>query len=165
MENTELIKLQWIKGDKIGTVETISSTEGEWTIFDSGGRISTNLINEFLQPIDGEPLNFDDAPPPSPALKRAAENYKEKVPKETVSSPIRTLFDKQKKNDKIKLNLSFPIEIPKKNIYEIISSSFDLDEVNDELESFIKDQINDDLIYDSLFDSIKELISSRYKND
>jgi len=165
MENTELIKLQWIKGDKIGTVETISSTEGEWTIFNSGGRISTNLIGEFLQPVEGEPLDFDNVPSPSPALKKAAEIYKEKVPQKTVSSPIRTLFDKQKKNDKIKLNLSFPIEIPKKAIYEIISSSFDLDEVNNELESFIKDQINDDLIYDSLFDSIKELISTRYKID
>ena len=163
MENTELIKLQWIKGDKIGTVETISSTEGEWTTFEGGGRIATNLISEFLQPIDGEPLDFD---PPTPALTKAAEVYKEKLPpqKET-SSPIRTLFDKQKKNDKIKLNLSFPIEIPKKNIYEIISSSFDLDEVNDELESFIVDQISDSFVKDSLVQSIKELISSRYKID
>lgn len=160
MENTELIKLQWIKGDKIGTVETVNSTEGEWTIFNSGGRISTSLIGEFLQPVDREPLDFD---PPTPTLKKAAEVYKQKAQPQNVASPIRTLFDKQKKNDKIKLNLSFPIEIPKKAIYEIISSSFDLDEVNDELESFIKDQINDDLIYDSLFDSIKELISTRYK--
>ena len=166
MENTENERLQWIKGDKIGVVETLNGIDGEWTTFEGGGRIATNLISEFLQPIDGEPLNFDNASPPTLALKKAAEVYKEKIPThEVTTSPIRTLFDKQKKNDKIKLNLTFPIELPKKAIYEIISSSFDLDEVNDELESFIKDQINDDLIYDSLFDSIKELISSRYKND
>lgn len=120
MENTEEVILQWIKGDKFGSVETIKSTEGEWTIFNSGGRIATNLLNEFLEPVNGDPLEFE---PPSPALKRAAEIYKEKVPQKTVSSPIRTLFDKQKKNDKIKLNLTFPIEVPKKAIYEIISSS------------------------------------------
>ena len=72
---------------------------------------------------------------------------------------------KQKKNDKVKLNLSFPIDVPKKAIYEIISSSFDSEEVNDELEVFIKNQISEDLILDSLFDSIKELIKTRYKID
>ncbi len=161
MENTEEVILQWIKGDKFGSVETIKSTEGEWTIFRSGGRIATNLLNEFLEPVNGDPLNFE---PPPPALKKAADIYKEKIPvQEALSSPIRTLFDKQKKNDKIKLNLTFPIEVPKKAIYEIISSSFDADEVNDELVSFISEQVSEDLILDSLLDSIKELISTRYK--
>lgn len=163
MENTEEVNLQWIKGDKFGSVETVEGTEGEWTVFKNGGRIATNLLNEFLEPINGLPLDFD---PPTPALTKAAEVYKEKVPTQEVStSPIRTLFDKQKKNDKIKLNLTFPIEVPKKAIYEIINSSFDEEEVNDELESFIKDQISEDLILDSLLDSIKELIKSRYKTD
>lgn len=163
MENTEQEKLQWIKGDKIGTVEVVIGTDGKWTTFESGGRIDTSLISEFLSPIDGEPLDFD---PPTPTLQKAAETYKEKVTNQLpTSSPIRTLFDKQKKNDKIKLSLSFPIEVPKKGIYEIISSSFDLDEVNDELESFIENQISDSFVKDSLVQSIKELISSRYKID
>lgn len=163
MENTEEKKLQWIKGDKFGNVEIVKGVDNEWTIFNSGGRIATNLLSEFLEPLDGEPLNFN---PPTPALTKAAEVYKEKLPpQKQTSSPIRTLFDKQKKNDKIKLNLTFPIEVPKKAIYEIISSSFDSEEVNDELESFIKNQISEDLILDSLFDSIKELIKTRYKID
>jgi len=164
MENTEQERLQWIKGDKIGTVETVTGTEGEWTIFASGGRVSTNLIGEFLTPIQGEPMDFSD-PPPNSALKEAAKTYKKNAVSLPMASPIRTLFDKQKKNDKIKLNLSFPIEVPKEAIYEIISSSFDLDEVNNELESFIVDQISDDFVKDSLMQSIKELISTRYKID
>lgn len=163
MENTEQEKLQWIKGEKIGTVEIVKGTEGEWTTFESGGRISTSLISEFFEPINGDPLDFN---PQTPALQKAAETYKEKVTNPLPTpSPIRTLFDKQKKNDEIKLSLSFPIEVPKKGIYEIISSSFDLDEVNDELESFIIDQISDSFVKDSLVQSIKELISSRYKID
>ena len=163
MEKTEDKKLQWIKGDKFGTVEIIKGVEGDWTTFHSGNRIATNLISEFLEPLDGDPLDLNPSPP---AVTKAAEVYKEKLPpqKET-PSPIRTLFDKQKKNDKVKLNLTFPIEVPKKAIYEIISSSFDSEEVNEELESFIKNQISEDLILDSLFDSIKELIKTRYKID
>lgn len=163
MENTEQERLQWIKGDKIGTVETVMGIDGQWTKFESGRRIDTSLIPEFLMAIDGEPLDFNEDPKPNPILQKAAETYKEKVANPLPTpSPIRTLFDKQKKNDKIKLNLTFPIEVPKKGIYEIINSSFDADEVNSELESFINDQISAELIKDSLMQSITELISSRY---
>ena len=163
MENTEELKLQWIKGDKMGTVETVVGTEGEWTIFESGGRVSTGLIGEFLSPIDGEPLDFTPSQITVPQTIPVQDNAP--TVSTNASSPIRTLFDKQKKNDKIKLTLSFPIEVPKEAIYEIISSSFDLDEVNDELESFIVDQISDGFVKDSLMESIKELISTRYKID
>lgn len=163
MENTDEVKLQWIKGDKIGTVETVAGTEGEWTIFESGGRVSTGLISEFLSPIDGEPLDFTSPQITAPQTGPVQDNTP--TVSTNTSSPIRTLFDKQKKNDKIKLTLSFPIEVPKEAIYEIISSSFDLDEVNDELESFIVDQISDGFVKDSLMESIKELISTRYKID
>ena len=163
MENLEQEKLQWIKGEKFGTVETVKGIDNEWTLFVGGGRIATNLISEFLEPVHGAPLDFN---PTVPALTQPPTAHKEKIlPQPEVASPIRTLFDKQKKNDKVKLNLTFPIEVPKKAIYEIISSSFDADEVNNELESFIKNQVSEDLILDSLFDSIKELIKTRYKID
>ena len=172
MENTEEVKLQWIKGDKFGNVEIVNGTQDQWTTFKSGGRIATNLISEFLEPIVGNALDLN--PPQTIKDPHKLDNQDlegtdmkwvtKKTTSETVS-PIRTLFDKQKKNDKVKLNLTFPIEVLNKAIYEIISSSFDADEVNDELESFIKDQISEDLILDSLFDSIKELIKTRYKID
>ncbi len=163
MENLEQEKLQWIKGEKFGTVEIVKGIDNEWTLFVSGGRIATNLISEFLVPVNGKPLDFNPTVPP---LAQTPTAHKEKIPPQPeVASPIRTLFDKQKKNDKVKLNLTFPIEVPKKAIYEIISSSFDADEVNNELESFIKNQVSEDLILDSLFDSIKELIKTRYKID
>lgn len=161
MENVEEVKLQWIKGDKFGNVEIVNGTEDQWTTFESGGRIATTLISEFLEPVIGDALNFNSSPPP----QTTKVHKKSLPPQQETGSPIRTLFDKQKKNDKVKLNLAFPIEIPNKAIYEIISSSFDEDEVNDELESFIKDQVSEDLILDSLFESIKQLISTRYKID
>lgn len=151
-------QLQWIKGDKMGAVEVVKGDEGEWTLFEGGGRIATSLISEFLQDIVGEPLDFSTPTIQSP-IKQAA------IKSTNSLSPIRTLFDKQKKNDKVKLNLTFPIEVPGKDIYEIISSSFDETEVSTELEKFIKDQISEDLILDSLFESIKQLISTRYKID
>jgi hypothetical protein len=162
MESLEKELLQWIKGEKIGNVETVKGIDNEWTMFESGGRIYTELINEFLSPVQGEPLDFGLTPT---AVVNPTPLITPPITPTNTQSPIRTLFDKQKKNDKIKLNLTFPIIVPKNAIYEIISSSFDLGEVNDELESFIKDQISEDLILDSLFDSIKELVKTKYKID
>ena len=78
-------------------------------------------------------------------------------------SPIRVLFNKQKKNNKVKLILEFPVNIPVKGVYELMSTSFDKDEVNEQLQSFILDQLPEDEITDCLFDSIKSLIESKYK--
>ena len=40
-------KMQWVKGEKLGKIETVVDVDGEWTVFEDGGRINSNLINEF----------------------------------------------------------------------------------------------------------------------
>ncbi len=62
MESLEKELLQWIKGEKMGDVETVKGIDNEWTMFESGGRIYTELINEFLSPVQGEPLDFGLTP-------------------------------------------------------------------------------------------------------
>lgn len=49
MENK---RLQWLKGDYKGTVENISKTEDSWTYFQSGRRIKTELIDEYMIPLN-----------------------------------------------------------------------------------------------------------------
>jgi hypothetical protein len=46
-----------------------------------------------------------------------------------------------------------------------MSTSFDKEEVNEELHDFIADQLSKDEITDCLFDSIKSLIESKYKGE
>ena len=84
---------------------------------------------------------------------------------EDTISPIRILFNKQKKNNKVKLLLEFPVNIPTKAIYELMSTSFDSTEVNEQLYSFILDQLSEDEIKECLTDSIKSLIESKYKGE
>ena len=59
--------------------------------------------------------------------------------------------------------LEFPINIPTKGVYELMSTSFDKKEVDEQLHDFIVDQLDEDEITDYLFDSIKSLIESKYK--
>jgi hypothetical protein len=169
MDNSTSIQelsLQWIKGDKIGNIEKVSSQDNEWTIFQSGSRIATGLIHEFMIPIEDEPLNFD---PTQPALDgpRGTTGPGPHPTGITVEqqkdNPIKTLFNKQKKTDKVDLKLTFSINVPAKDIFDIISMTFDEDEVIAELDSFISNQIDSGILKDTLRTSIEELISNRYK--
>jgi hypothetical protein len=167
--DTQEITLQWIKGDKIGNVETVANQDGEWTTFKSGARIATGLINEFMIPIEGEPLDLNpiqpvldgprgtNGPGPHPSGERTVSKPKD--------NPIKTLFDKQKKTDKVDLKLTFSINVPSKDIFDIISMSFDEDEVLVELDSFISNQIDADVLKDTLRTSIEELIQKRFKTN
>ena len=49
MESLEKELLQWIKGEKMGNIETVKGIDNEWTMFESGGRIYTELINELIK--------------------------------------------------------------------------------------------------------------------
>ena len=84
---------------------------------------------------------------------------------DTTPSPIRVLFNKQKKNNKVKLLLEFPVNIPTKGVYELMSTSFDKEEVNEQLQSFILDQLSEDEILDCLHNSVQSLIESKYKGE
>lgn len=168
MDNSiQEIKLQWIKGDKIGNVESVVTQNAEWTNFQSGSRIATPLINEFMIPIEGEPLELTQANETfdldKPKLSKTANNTtNQNTNKE---NPIKTLFNKQKKTDDINLNLSFSIKVPTRDIFNIISMTFGEDEVAMELDSFISEQIDEHILKDTLRESIKELVADRYKDN
>ena len=157
-ETIEPIKLQWIKGDKIGNVETVKGTSNEWTLFESGTRISSSLINEFMIPIGSyDPvLDFDSATSEVPSVQRKRESSPQQ------KSPIRILFDKQKNADEVSLTLSLQITVPKKDVFDIMSVSFEEDEVIKELRSFIEDQIRDERVKEAIKDSVYSLIEERY---
>lgn len=168
-EVQESIYYQWIKGDDAGTVVTIKDEDDKWINFNNGTRLSKDLKSEYLQQLDSDiagefittksidkdPLNVS-APQNSTLTETAPP---------TAPSPIRVLFNKQKKNNKVKLLLEFPVNIPQKAVYELMSTSFDRDEVNDVLQSFILDQLSEDEILDCLHNSVQSLIESKYKGE
>ena len=159
---------QWIKGDNSGNVVTFNDEGPLWITFNEGGRIATELRDEFLQQLDpdiaGEFIKTNTSGI-DPLNQSAAHVTPIEKVAENIISPIRILFDKQKKNSKIKLTLEFPINIPPKGMYELMSTSFDKDEVNEQLKSFILDQLSEDEILDCLYNSVQSLIESKYKGE
>jgi len=153
----EPLKLQWIKGDKFGDVETVDKEEGEFTLFQGGGKIFTNLIPEFLTENIDPQMNALEASPKT-------NNTKKPPTKEEVeTSPLRILLDKQKKLDKVPMGISFSINIPKKKVIEVLESTFDPQELHEELEKFIEDQLDIETVVSTIKDSVKILIQEKYK--
>ena len=167
-EVQETVYYQWIKGDNSGSVVTIKDVDDKWINFNEGGRLAKDLQDEFIQPLDEDIAGEFVKPPVSNdplnvSAPQKATPVETALP--TTPSPIRVLFNKQKKNNKVKLLLEFPVNIPQKAVYELMSSTFDRNEVNEELHDFISDQLSQDEITDCLFDSIKSLIESKYKGE
>jgi len=173
-QTSEVKHWQWIKGDQSGSVVTIKDEDANWITFNEGGRLATEFRSEFLQELDSsiagefintpnsivDPLN-QSATPPQTVAKVADDVL---IPTKQIS-PIRVLFNKQKKNNKVKLLLEFPVNIPSKDLYELMSTSFDKEEVNEQLQSFILDQLSEDEILDCLHNSVQSLIESKYKGE
>jgi len=169
MSNTADVKeilLQWIKGDKTGNIERMTGQDSEWTLFESGSRISTNLINEFMLPVEGEPLDLNPIQPPLDGPRGTNGPGPDPIGvrlDQRKDNPIKTLFDKQKKTDKVDLKLTFSVNVPAKDIFDIINMTFGEDEVLIELDSFISNQIDETILKDTLRTSIEELIKAKYK--
>jgi len=153
----EPLKLQWIKGEKFGDVEIVDKEDGEFTLFQGGGKIFTNLIPEFLtENIDAE-MNVLEA------SSKTNNTKKDPIKKEVETSPLRILLDKQKKLDKVPMGISFSINIPKKKVIEVLESTFDPQELHEELEKFIEDQLDMETVVSTIKDSVKILIQEKYK--
>ena len=166
-ESNEPSHWQWIKGDDAGNVVTIKNEDDKWINFNNGTRLAKDLKSEFIQPLESDlasELLKTQSPKGMPSITVEKTTVDVSIPKKEIS-PIRVLFNKQKKNSKVKLLLEFPVNIPTKGVYELMSTSFDKDEVNEQLQSFILDQLPEDEITDCLFNSIKSLIESKYKGE
>lgn len=162
---------QWIKGDDIGLVVTIKDEDDKWVNFENGSRLAKSLKSEYIQALD-EDIAGEFIQPTSTEKDPLNVSAPQKTPTDvsipvlnTTPNPIRVLFNKQKKNNRVKLILEFPVNIPQKAVYELMSSSFDKNEVNDVLESFILDQLSEDEILDCLHSSVQSLIESKYKGE
>ena len=166
-EVTESKYFQWIKGDDIGRVVTIKDIDDQWINFNEGGRLAKDLKDEFIKSLEEDiAKEFVKTENPKPVLgpPKVSENTNTSV-LDNNPPPIRVLFNKQKKNNKVKLILEFPVNIPTKGVYELMSTSFDKKEVNEQLQSFILDQLSEDEILDCLHNSVQSLIESKYKGE
>jgi hypothetical protein len=145
-------RFQWIKGDKVGNIEVYKSEKVKgninFIIFESKNKINSALVNEFMIEIfdDSEILNMSETNTPDKGFNSApAEKVIEK-------SPIRLLLEKQKDSSKDKIDIAINLNLPSKDMFNLLMSSFGED-VEKELISLILDDKEN--LYKILENSIK----------
>jgi hypothetical protein len=153
---------QWIKGDDMGMDEKykgiILNDDISFIEFQSGKRINTELLNEYMimlpaQPVQNEPFN------PAPSQVRSNDQttvtsiiYDDSKNSQN-DSPIYKLLKKQKKN-MVDVSIKIKLNLPPKDLYTVLSGSFE--DAEREIIDFVLDGVDIEDIKASLADSIKK---------
>ena len=156
------MEFQWIKGDDVGSIESyknVASVGDDFFVeFTSGNRMNTNLLDEFLMYYPA---------PPKQNLGISAEYIEINKPSSVTSivysdspagnqsdeSPIYKLLKKQKKNS-VEVSIKLKLNLPSKELYGVLSSSFD--DAEKDIIDFVLSGVDIDDIKASLADSIRQ---------
>lgn len=181
-EQESVVLYQWIKGEKVGTIEEVDKQQDGFIYFKSGRRINSDLLNEYLM-LSGEgaiPLKEDletkqalidpalglkeaGKADPAAGLKVAGQstpNPNTAIP----DSPIRALLNKMgdSSKDTIEISLTIPVKIPKAEMYSIMEESFG-EEVLEGIKGLALSQIDENRVYKELKDIVENKVKNYYE--
>lgn len=123
---TKLKQFQWKKGDKFGDIETVESEDSKFYYFKGGSKLFKNVQGEFLEPVlDGVvPFPKTDVNDTKPNTKTIETKPVEKV---VEVSAIEELVEKLSKKNIEKFETTLNLNIPNKDIYNMLVNSADED--------------------------------------
>jgi hypothetical protein len=158
----------WLKGDNAGDTERYSRMAGtpdlKFVVFQSGNRINIDLLDEYmttfpkshvaldLNPVHSAPAVIPIQPVQPAQTSVQSISYAESTQVNS-DSPIFKLLEKQKKN-MIDVNIKLKINLPSKDLYNVLIESFEGAE--DEVIEYIINGIQIEEIKKSLSESIKK---------
>jgi len=160
---------QWVKGDYTGRIETVQDNLDEnglnFVVFESGKRINADLLLEYLIEVPehqakiAEESAIEQAPQFTPAPAYTAPPVKE-----VLQSPVMRLLMAQKNREAEELEISFSVKVPKKEMIEVLKSSFG-DEIYEDLYQYIIDQLDDSSIKEAVKNKTKKFITEYYESN
>lgn len=158
-ERLSPMDFQWVKGDLTSTMEKYKTMsfdgENKFILFLSGRRINVDLLEEFMvyYPAQPDPVQ---APRPNPGPKNSSVTsvVLESPRQSTISedSPIYKLLKKQKSNP-VEVAIKLKLNLPSKELYTVLSSSFE--DAEREIIDFVLDGVDIEDIKMALAKSIR----------
>jgi hypothetical protein len=159
------VNYQWIKGDKAGTVESLLKEEEDeglhWTYFESGRRINSSVIDEFLILLPNGEIPMEMEITKDSPLYTAAPS----APKESQKSPLRSLLEKQKNTEKKSISIKVEIEIPTKDIFSILGATFGEEEMMQEVEKLALEKISIENLSITAKEQLQQFIKRYYESN
>lgn len=156
---------QWIKGDDAGATEVFKSIslneDVSFIEFNSGKRINTELLEEFMIMLPAQPKPVEIPQPqyiPPVQHQQAKDSTVTSIIYDDAKnaqndSPIYKLLKKQKKN-MVEVSIKIKLNLPPKDLYTVLSGSFE--DAEKEIIDFVLDGVDIENIKASLSDSIKK---------
>lgn len=175
MENVEEIDIEildkelspfvykWTKGDNDGEVCEYDNlfkdpTSGIiWINFKGGTRINYELMNDYMMQIDPASIANQLPSPANPLNGEPVRNVmvSDNQPKiKMQDNPIVSLLQKQKPNW-VEVSINLKLNLPTKNLYNVLSSSFE--DAEDEIIEFVVRDLDIEVIKESLRINIKDI--------
>jgi hypothetical protein len=177
MENVEEIDIEildkelspflykWTKGDNDGQVCEYDNlfkdpTSGIiWINFKGGTRINYDLMNDYMLQVDPSSIATQNQLPSSDNSSQGSPvrnvMVSDNQPKNKMAdNPIVSLLQKQKPNW-VEVSINLKLNLPTKNLYNVLSSSFD--DAEDEIIEFVVRDLDLEVIKDSLRINIKDI--------
>jgi hypothetical protein len=160
----------WIKGENMGSsekykdVEIDESTGMTYVLFRSGKRINLDILEEYMEQYS-IPIPDDIIPISSPAIlpnnylieeQETRKNHVSSAKAEIKESPIYTLLKKQKSNW-VEVSLNLKINLPTKNLYQVLVSSFE------DADSEIIDYVTEGIDMEDVRSALAESIAAYYE--
>jgi hypothetical protein len=160
----------WIKGESMGSsekykdVEIDESTGMTYVLFRSGKRINLDILEEYMEQYS-IPIPDDIIPISSPAIlpnnylieeQETRKNHVSSAKAEIKESPIYTLLKKQKSNW-VEVSLNLKINLPTKNLYQVLVSSFE------DADSEIIDYVTEGIDMEDVRSALAESIAAYYE--
>jgi hypothetical protein len=155
---------KWAKGDNSGTVCEYESVFKDpttgiiWINFKGGTRINYALLNEYMMQIDSSSIVHNEPVAQNnnlPVKNVMLSESKAKVP--DLENPIVSLLQKQKPNW-VEVGINLKLNLPTKNLYNVLTSSFD--DAEEEIIEFVVRDLDIEIIKESLRINIKDIYKS-----
>jgi hypothetical protein len=175
MENVEEIDIEildhelkpflykWTKGDNSGTVceyENVfkdPTTGIVWINFKGGTRINYQLLNEYMIQIDPSSIIHTEAINNTQSVVKNVMLSEGKAKIKVSDNPIVSLLEKQKPNW-VEVGINLKLNLPTKNLYGVLTSSFD--DAEEEIIEFVVKDLDIELIKESLRINIRDIYKS-----
>ena len=155
---------KWTKGDNSGNVCEYESVFKDpttgiiWINFKGGTRINYALLNEYMMQIDASSIVHNEPVSQNnnlPVKNVMLSESKAKVP--DLENPIVSLLQKQKTNW-VEVGINLKLNLPTKNLYNVLTSSFD--DAEEEIIEFVVRDLDIEIIKESLRINIKDIYKS-----
>jgi hypothetical protein len=172
IEEVEVKRYQWVRGEKLGNVEIFKEEKEEagvaWIYFESGARIKSELLSEFLLEVSeadlaNNPIHGNNSTNPLDTLNPLGNSSPVQTAQAAPKSPVRQLLEKQAKKNVEEINLLIEMPIPKRSIYEVIRDSYDDGEVDKELTSMLLENLSNEETKEQLKKAVINLIETYYE--